>query len=165
MTTLQPMPPERLSQWLGDSMDAYVQERVKAGESLPTAKANAERSCLEFFPGGHPAPRHLVFDLMAGGSPVGYLWIGPSSTDERAWWVYDVEVEESHRNQGLGRQAMQLAEEEAQRQGAASLGLNVFGHNESARRLYEKLGYEITSIQMKKDLAGRNPVTAPHASG
>jgi ribosomal protein S18 acetylase RimI-like enzyme len=153
-TTLSPMPPERLPKWLTGIMNAYVEERVKAGESLPAARANAERSLLEFFPGGNPAPHHLVFDLMVAGSPVGYLWIGPSTGERRAWWVYDIEVDESLRGQGLGRQAMLLAEEEARWRGATSLGLNVFGHNGPARRLYERLGYETTSLQMKKDLTG-----------
>jgi ribosomal protein S18 acetylase RimI-like enzyme len=149
-TALQPMPPERLSQWITGSMNGYIDERVKAGESLAAARANAERSLLEYFPGGRPAPHHLVFDLMLNGARAGYLWIGPSAADGRAWWVYDIEVDESLRGQGLGRQAMQLAEQEARQRGATSLGLNVFGHNESARRLYEKLGYETTSIQMRK---------------
>ena len=36
--------------------------------------------------------------------------------------------------------------------GGASIGLNVFGFNTGARELYEKLGYAVTSTQMKREL-------------
>ncbi len=33
--------------------------------------------------------------------------------------------------------------------GVVSIGLNVFGPNVAARRLYEDLGYQVTSTQMR----------------
>ncbi len=36
--------------------------------------------------------------------------------------------------------------------GVGSLGLNVFGSNEAARRLYESAGYAVTTQQMQKRL-------------
>ncbi|MDN3905792.1 GNAT family N-acetyltransferase [Arthrobacter sp. YD2] len=71
-----------------------------------------------------------------------------SSSD--AWWVSDIEIHEDHRGKGYGRAAMQLAEVAAAEQGAATLGLNVFGYNTVARDLYESLGYETVSMQMRK---------------
>jgi ribosomal protein S18 acetylase RimI-like enzyme len=56
------------------------------------------------------------------------------------------------RGRGFGRAAMVLAEQEARRGGARRLGLNVFGTNTVARSLYESLGYEITELQMSKEL-------------
>jgi ribosomal protein S18 acetylase RimI-like enzyme len=47
---------------------------------------------------------------------------------------------------------MVLAEQEARRGGARRLGLNVFGTNTVTRSLYESLGYEITELQMSKEL-------------
>jgi ribosomal protein S18 acetylase RimI-like enzyme len=38
--------------------------------------------------------------------------------------------------------------------GAEEIGLNVFGQNTVARSLYESSGYEISSLQMRKWLAG-----------
>jgi ribosomal protein S18 acetylase RimI-like enzyme len=86
------------------------------------------------------------------GEVVGWIWVGPFAEGSDAWWVWDVEIDEHHRGAGHGRAAMQLAEQEAARHGAATLGLNVFGYNEVARRLYESLGYETTSLQMRKPL-------------
>jgi ribosomal protein S18 acetylase RimI-like enzyme len=47
---------------------------------------------------------------------------------------------------------MLLAEEQAHGAGATEIGLNVFGYNAVARGLYESLGYETTSLQMRKEL-------------
>ena len=47
---------------------------------------------------------------------------------------------------------MELAEVEARAGGATELGLNVFGHNQVARQLYESMGYVATSIRMNKNL-------------
>lgn len=84
---------------------------------------------------------------------VGYLWIGcDSSGDPTSWWVWDIVIEAGHRGHGLGRQAMVLAEKYARSHGAQTLGLNVFGFNRAARGLYESLGYETTSVKMRKTL-------------
>ena len=56
------------------------------------------------------------------------------------------------RGRGYGRDAMRLAEAEARSRGMTSLGLNVHGQNTIARDLYESLGYEITALQMKKQV-------------
>ncbi|WP_411731667.1 hypothetical protein [Paeniglutamicibacter sp.] len=47
---------------------------------------------------------------------------------------------------------MLLAEQKAKSAGAVELGLNVFGYNTGARKLYESLGYEPPSIRMAKPL-------------
>ena len=88
------------------------------------------------------------------GTAVGMLWIGPQQPADQpgAFWVFYVRIEEVFRGQGYGRAAMELAESEARSRGASELGLNVFGHNQVARRLYESMGYIATSIRMKKDL-------------
>ncbi len=84
---------------------------------------------------------------------MGTLWIGPQLAGQaEAFWVWDVRIEEAHRGKGYGRATMVLAEVEARRRGATELGLNVFGHNEIARRLYESMGYAPTAIRMKKNL-------------
>ena len=59
------------------------------------------------------------------------------------------------RGRGFGRRLMELLREDR----AAALGLrrielNVFGHNEVARRLYEELGYVEMSRQLFKELDG-----------
>ncbi len=61
-------------------------------------------------------------------------------------------IDEEFRGRGYGRQAMLLAEELARTNGASTMRLNVFGHNNVARRLYWSLGYQETSVHMRKAL-------------
>lgn len=149
------MPVDRLTVWMLAANETYRTERIKAGESESEATANAERSLAQFFPDGSLAHGHVVFDVIgeAQDAPVGVLWIGPTTDSPVDWWVWDIEVVESERGKGYGRQAMRLAEVEANARGAVTLGLNVFGFNTPARSLYESLGYETTAVQMRKSLA------------
>ncbi|MEP7762443.1 GNAT family N-acetyltransferase [Sanguibacter sp. 25GB23B1] len=158
---LEPMPATRLSLWVERTFEEYIEDRVRAGDSLDEAHAIAERNHHKLFPAGHPAPGHLIFDVLHDDLPVGFLWIGPRSDENpTAWWVWDIEIELEHRGKGWGRQVMVLAEQAAAEHGAASLGLNVFGFNTVARHLYESLGYETTSLQMAKPLTPVDPASA-----
>ena len=57
------------------------------------------------------------------------------------------------RGKGYGRALLRAAEEETLRNGVPTLGLNVFGRNHVARKLYESSGYSITQIAMSKELS------------
>ena len=48
---------------------------------------------------------------------------------------------------------MTYAEQWAREQGAGEIGLNVFGANTTARRLYTSLGYGERSVTMSRRLA------------
>ena len=81
------------------------------------------------------------------------LWI--SSRDSgvgQSLWIYDIIVHEQFRRRGYARRILKLAEDRARELGAARVELHVFGHNHAARTLYEKTGYEVSSIVMVKQL-------------
>jgi ribosomal protein S18 acetylase RimI-like enzyme len=141
-----------LGEWIVRARAAYVDERIAAGDSAAEATANADATLARLFPAGSPAPGQLVGRVVADGTPVGTLWIGPAESDTTRWWVWDIVIDEKFRGRGFGRQAMQLAETIATDGGATSLGLNVFAHNAVARALYASMGYEESSIQMRKRL-------------
>lgn len=152
---LAPLDPNRFPEWAERSCLEYGADLTSLGASPEEAKRQAAASIHGAFPEGRPGPDNAVFNLMdEAGIGVGYLWIGGDRSDDpTSWWVWDILVEPEHRGKGYGREAMKLAEEYARSRGAASLGLNVFGFNQSARGLYESLGYETTSIKMRKTLA------------
>jgi len=152
--SLRPPTAEELSEFVEADLERYVQERVESGEPPDTARRIAQEQSEALFPNGAPAEGQLLFRVLDDrGAAVGTLWIGPHPVGQaKAFWVWDVRIEEAHRGKGYGRGAMELAELEARRRGATELGLNVFGHNEIARRLYESMGYIPTAIRMRKDL-------------
>ena len=152
--SLRPLTDEELSEFIEGDVERYVEERIKAGESPDVARRIARKQSEDLFPGGAPGEGQLLFRVLdSEGAPVGTLWIGPQSAGESgSFWVWDVSIDENHRGNGYGRETMQLAEIEARNRGATELGLNVFGHNEIARHLYESMGYTATAIRMKKNL-------------
>ena len=151
--SLRPIDLDRLPAWIDRSAAEYAADLVTTGKSADEAARQAAEGMTESFPNGELSPGHAVFDVMDGDAVVGYLWIGPdTSGDESSWWIWDVLVEPDQRGRGLGREAMRLGEEYARAQGAHSIGLHVFGFNTAAHRLYESLGYETTSIRMRKRL-------------
>jgi ribosomal protein S18 acetylase RimI-like enzyme len=84
--------------------------------------------------------------------PVGRLWIGRHREHDDSAYIYDLEVDECRRGEGLGRAAMLAAEELVREAGLQEIGLNVIGFNDTAQRLYESLGYRVVSMQMTKRL-------------
>ncbi len=95
-----------------------------------------------------------LFALEEDGKRVGHLWIGERELQERrVLWIWAVFVEEQYRGRGLGRRAMQLAEEEAGRRGLDRIELNVFGGNEIARSLYRSLDYDEVAVMMGKEVS------------
>jgi GNAT superfamily N-acetyltransferase len=94
-----------------------------------------------------------LFVIEVESERIGHLWVGEREAgDARVLWVYDVFVDAAVRGRGFGRDALLLAEEEARRRGLPRMGLNVFGGNEGARRLYRSLGYGEVAVVMRKDL-------------
>lgn len=58
------------------------------------------------------------------------------------WYICGVAVQQDYRRQGIGKALMQIASEQALKQGYDRLSLVVFEENANALRLYESLGYE-----------------------
>ena len=59
-------------------------------------------------------------------------------------YIYDIEVHHDQRRRGYGREVLDAGARAAHDLGARELGLNVFGHNDGARTLYERAGYATT---------------------
>jgi ribosomal protein S18 acetylase RimI-like enzyme len=141
--------------WSALELEEYISEIVASGSlSRAAAEDQARREDAELLPQGLDTPGQLIFRLEAEGQPVGWLWLALQHPhgDPGVGFIYNIVVDESFRGRGYGREAMQLAEEEAKRHGLHALALNVFGHNRIAWDLYLSLGYRETSVRMKKDL-------------
>ena len=148
---LVPKSHDETTRWLPVGMAAYEQARVEAGDTAELAVAARRASEQQFFPEGRLIEGHLLFTVVADGEDAGWLWIGPSS-DPATWWVWDIEVHEEFRRQGIGRATMLLAEGVARSQGASAIRLNVFAYNDGAIRLYDDLGYQTASMLKQKRL-------------
>jgi ribosomal protein S18 acetylase RimI-like enzyme len=146
------MEPEDLHEWLESLWGEYEESLRRSGESEAAAQANVARNRRELFDGDEPKPGHYFFVLRSGVEVVGRVWIACSSESPTEAYIFDVIVPENHRGEGWGREVMLRAEDWARGEGISRIGLNVFGYNTVARRLYESLGYRETAIRMLKDL-------------
>ncbi|MGV8966328.1 MAG: GNAT family N-acetyltransferase [Cellulomonas sp.] len=147
------MTSSRLRPWFESGQERYVEDLIRSGKTPEQAREKASDPFEQYFPDGVATTRHLVFDVVHDVDRVGYVWIGPQSNGGPGdWWLWDLEIDEPHRGHGFGRAALVLAEAEASRNGATTLGLNVFGFNTAARSLYASSGYATVALQLAKRL-------------
>jgi ribosomal protein S18 acetylase RimI-like enzyme len=109
----------------------------------------------EYLPEGVKTKDNFLFTLVDPtiGEKVGMLWYAILERgNKRQAFVYDVIVDEQFRRRGYGYQAFQKMEEIVKGEGVNMIALHVFGYNVGAKAMYEKLGFEVTYISMKKCL-------------
>ncbi|HUV58195.1 MAG TPA: GNAT family N-acetyltransferase [Acidimicrobiales bacterium] len=142
-----------LAQWIEQLWPEYLTSMVDAGFTREAAEQNIKGHQERLFLNGRPTPGQHVFDILDDAVRVGTLWIAePQGGDPSAWFIYDIVIDESRRGSGLGRRAMQAAEQFVRESGGRRLALNVFGPNTVARRLYESMDYRVVAQSMTKDL-------------
>jgi ribosomal protein S18 acetylase RimI-like enzyme len=141
--TLRAMTREEFARYRDQLITAYAQDMLDAGSftDRDVAHAASVRSTEELLPDGVDSPGQHLWTAYDDKAPVGILWIfvaGPRG------YIYDIEVHESQRRRGYGREILDAGARAARDLGAGELGLNVFGHNDGARAMYEKAGYATT---------------------
>lgn len=138
--------------WRAAAERGYAAEIADSG--LLTADEARERAAQQFgelLPDGAQTAGHSFWTVEAAGTPVGTIWLRHGLRPGCSF-VFDVDIDPAHRGRGYGRAAMLVGEEATVAAGDAQLGLNVFGHNTVARRLYESMGYEIVEQYRSADL-------------
>jgi ribosomal protein S18 acetylase RimI-like enzyme len=132
----------------------YATEKVAAGEwPQERAAALAERQTDTLLPDGKDTDG--MFIVMAEAEqvgPVGYAWLALEGPEVSSAWIYDIAIDEEHRGKGYGRALLNGLEGVARARGLSSIALNVFAGNDYARALYERAGFQATSIHMSKRL-------------
>jgi ribosomal protein S18 acetylase RimI-like enzyme len=140
---LVPFTDDDYSAFSAASIETYAEEIFKAGgfATPEIAHADAVRQYAELLPDGLASAGQHLWAAHDGERRVGLLWIFV----EDAWsYIYDIEMLAEVRGQGYGSEVLALGAAAARDLGATHLGLNVFGHNADARRLYERSGFAVT---------------------
>lgn len=132
----------------------YARGKVEAGVWSPEEAEDRAATDLDgTLPDGIATEGHFLYSVEDPtlAAEVGKLWFAiRDSGVGRVVWIYDIEIHERFRRRGYGSQALGAVEEKARELGANRVELHVFGHNETARVLYEKLGYETQSVVMSR---------------
>jgi len=157
MIQLVPFTQQDFEAYLERAITDYADEGVQAGN---WSEAEAyERARSEFdglLPSGPFTPLNHLFSVtdVAGDIQVGMIWFKEMrDTSPPYAFVFDLLIYEAFQGRGYGKQAMLAIEPLVRNLCLDSIRLHVFGHNRTARLLYEKLGYEITNINMRKMLS------------
>ncbi|WP_241781912.1 GNAT family N-acetyltransferase [Paenibacillus sp. DMB5] len=88
-----------------------------------------------------------------GNTQAGYIWFNVAQGRQgKEAFIYDFYIFEPYQQKGYGSMALTLLDEEARCMGVTRIGLHVFGDNDRAFKLYQKMGYGITDITMSKKL-------------
>lgn len=128
--------------------------QVARGVSLAAARAQAARQLARLLPYGIDSERVLLRTATVGGTAVGWIWVtlpgSPGGPDPA--WIHHLGVDPEHQGHGYGRAMIEAIEIELAGYRVDRLGLNVFGDNVAAIRLYESLGFRVTAQQMAKSL-------------
>ncbi|WP_409292714.1 GNAT family N-acetyltransferase [Peribacillus sp. SCS-37] len=151
MIRLAAMNAEDFQKYLTYAIEQYANEHVKSGnwkEEEAYGKAAQEYDVL--LPDGEKTANHHLFTVRDGEQDAGMIWLAEKS--ENRGFIFDINIWEEYQGRGYGKKAMEEIEIKAKELGLKSIALHVFGHNGKARELYEKLGYIITNINMKKEL-------------
>ena len=99
----------------------------------------------------------VIFVAEDGGTVVGYVYaaLEPISWKElrdACGFIHDILVEESNRRAGTATALMNAATEWLRERGAPRVILGTADKNERAQRLFAKLGFRRTMVEMTREL-------------
>ena len=161
MTLLVPMSVEAYGEYLTAAVLGYAQDNIAAGRwPEPGALARSQADFASSLPLGLDTPNNYLFEIKAAesGPNIGYLWYAVEEKHGLASaFVYDVEIKPEFRRQGHATAAFGAMEARVRELGLTGIGLHVFAHNPGAQALYRKLGYGVTSFNMRKNLGAGEP--------
>jgi ribosomal protein S18 acetylase RimI-like enzyme len=104
------------------------------------------------------APNVVILVAEREGDVVGYTYAGVEGTDYMALRgpagvLYDIVVEASHREHGVGQRLLDATIAALQTRGVPHIVLSTAEKNESAQRLFARAGFRRTMVEMTRDLS------------
>lgn len=152
--TLVLMEPSEFDEYKAVLIRDYARENIEAGYWDESDALERSRKSVEaLLPEGVNTPNHYIYTVRDESLRVGVIWMRATlDSPIKLGFIFDITLDENQRGKGYGRQTMLLIEDKARELGLSQMGLHVFAKNSVAQGLYEKLGYEIKSLNMTKIL-------------
>jgi len=154
MVRLVPMTESEFEIYLEKAIPEYAADKAGAGDwSEEEALERSRQSYTALLPQGVNTENHYLYrvQLEESGEKIGVIWMKDEAPRQQGF-IFDIVLDKAQRGKGYGKQTMLALEKIAQGMGLEALALHVFAYNAPAMKLYEKLGYEVTSQNMTKKL-------------
>jgi ribosomal protein S18 acetylase RimI-like enzyme len=154
MITFRQMTDSEFQSYLESAIIGYAAEKVQAGNwDESNALQRSRDAHQEYLPQGAKTPNNFL-NILANeeGQAVGYIWYSILENVKSTLFLYDFEVYENFRRKGYALQSLNVLEGKARELRCEHIELHVFGFNTGAQALYEKAGYFVTNINMKKTI-------------
>lgn len=128
------------------------------GDRFMAPSPGLERGYADFLRGELDDPEVVVFVAEVAGAAIGYVYAGlePRSWKELrepAGFIHDLVVEETHRGRGAATALLEAAAAWLQARGAPRIMLWSAEMNVAAQRLFARLGFRRTMIEMTRECA------------
>jgi GNAT superfamily N-acetyltransferase len=152
---LVPMQPEEFERFRENHLKAQVPDLARSFDlSMEEARALSSEQLGKMLPEGHASPGHYFFTILDENKvPAGHLWFFVRDFyGRKRVFVADILVYKGFRGRGIGRFSLGWLAAWAKEHKYEGLALHVFGSNAGARRLYEAIGFQPTSINMVKKI-------------
>ncbi|MFS0664940.1 GNAT family N-acetyltransferase [Bacillus mojavensis] len=153
--TLEDMTVEEFKAFRGMSVQNYAKQNIASGTwTEKEAIEKSEQAYEKMIPDGRNSSNHNFWNITnEQGERIGWLWLyaDPLHPQKEAF-IYSFGLYEAYRGKGLAQLALQTLDGRAREMGVERLALHVFAHNETAVHLYQKMGYIMTNIKMRRQL-------------
>lgn len=156
MVQLVPMTDFDFQAYLEGAVEEYAQEHVKAGNwDASEALQKSKTEYMQLLPDGVASKDQYLFTIEDAQAElkVGMIWFAARHNGPRTVaFIYDFRIYDEYQRKGYGSHTLSAIETEVRELGIDTISLHVFGHNQAAIALYEKMGYETTNLHMSKKL-------------
>lgn len=151
-TKLKEMNEEEFDQYLAYFIPDYAKD-VSENFMIPLEKALEESKNLmgDLFPDKQNSADQHIYNIysLEDEKNIGVIWYNIQTESNKAY-IYHILIHEAFRKRGFASLVLEELEGTMRSEGVTSMGLNVFGNNPGAQRVYEKLGYQPASVAMGK---------------
>lgn len=150
---LRSMTDAEFASWRDIAIDQHGAQVSRAtGKTLDAAVEESRSLFSKVLPNGLHTDGMRLFAITDGEARIGWLWLGSSPSDPAVGFVFDIIIDADARCRGYGRATMLAAEQFFRSQGKTGVALHVAEGNDTARGLYESLGYVPITTSMAKSL-------------
>ena len=152
MITLKPMNKKEYKVFTEKSMHNYAKEIYKStlADTKKEARKIARSQYKRMLKKGFKNSKYEFCTLLnKEEKKIGSFWL---TKEKKELFISEIYIRKKYRHQGYDKATLDKVEKIAKKLKIKRTGLNVFQHNNIAKNLYSKVGYEVISEYRVKEI-------------